>query len=127
MHAQSMNTCMQLRAENKPSYLSQTKSDFHETFSVCQDWFLELINNIYWRVHVCMQAQCMKTFMQLEAKKSSYLCQKRSDLHKTFMVCQHRSPVSIDIVHGGAHCGEMKKMKVAQEGPMCTHNNFHTS
>ncbi len=79
---------------------------------------------------MCMQAQCMKTFMQLEAKKSSYLCQKRSDLHKTFMVCQDRSPVSIDIVHGGAHaCVRflINLVEISRMGPnkfstgMCMH------
>ena len=38
VHAQRVNTCTQLREVNKPSYLSQIKSDLHKTFSVCRDW-----------------------------------------------------------------------------------------
>ena len=50
MHTQHVKMCTQLGAVNKPSYLSQIKSDLHKIFSVCQGWSLELIDNIHGRV-----------------------------------------------------------------------------
>ena len=37
MHAQHVKMCTQLGTVNKPSYLSQMKSDHHKTLSIYQD------------------------------------------------------------------------------------------
>ena len=60
MHAQGMNTCTQLRKVNKHSYLSQMKSDFHKTFSLCLDWSHVLICNVHGRACAFMHTQNMK-------------------------------------------------------------------
>ena len=57
MHVQCVNTCTQYREVNKPSYLSQMKSDHHKTFSVCQDWSAVLINNVHGGAHVLAYEQ----------------------------------------------------------------------
>ena len=76
VHAQHVKTCTQLREVNKPSYLSQMKSDLHKTFSVCQGWSLELIDSIHdvgGHAHVRLHAQHIKMCMQLGTlNKPSY-------------------------------------------------------
>ncbi len=44
-------------ADNTPQYLSQMKSDIHETFSVLQDWSPELFINVHESACVGMHAQ----------------------------------------------------------------------
>ena len=61
------------------------KSDLHETFSVFQDWSLELIDNGGGHAHACMHAQCMETCMQLgKCDTPQFLSQINSDFHKTW-------------------------------------------
>ena len=51
-----------------------------------------------------MHAQRVKKCTQLGAiSKPSYLSHIKSDVHKTFSVCQDWSPVLIYNVYGGAH------------------------
>ena len=44
-----------------PQYLKKIRSDLHETFSVCEDWFPKLIINVCWharaRLHTCNWGQ----------------------------------------------------------------------
>ncbi len=47
----------------------EMKSNHQETFSVCQDWSPELINNVCVHARVHMHAQHGEMCMQLWAKK----------------------------------------------------------
>ena len=67
MQEQRVNMCTQLGTVNKPSYLSQMKSDLHKKFSVCQGWSPQLICNIRRHAHAFMHAQHMKMCRQLKA------------------------------------------------------------
>ena len=89
LHGQRVKTCTQLGAVNMPSYLSQMKSYLHKTFSVCQNWSPELLNSVFWHTHACVHAQRINLWTQLwTVNKPSYLCQMKSDLHKTFRIYQ---------------------------------------
>ena len=68
VHAQHMIMCMQLRAINKPSYISQIRSDIHKSFSICQAWYPVLINKVFGSAYGCMHAQHMKMCLQLRAE-----------------------------------------------------------
>ncbi len=70
VHTQHVEMWMQLRAVNKPSYLSQIRSDLQKTFSVCQDWSPVLINNVFGGAHGCVHAQRVKMCTQLRAEKT---------------------------------------------------------
>ncbi len=68
---------------NTPQYLSQLKSDLHETFSILQDWSPELVNNVRARAHAT--AHHVEMCMQLWAKnKPSYFMYMKSDLYETW-------------------------------------------
>ena len=89
VHAKRVKLCMQLWAVYNPSYFSQMKSDIHETFSICQDYSPELINNVPGCACACVHAQRVKTGTQLGAVyKPSYLSQIQSNIQETFIICQ---------------------------------------
>ena len=70
---------------NTPLYLSQMKSDLHETFSMSSCWSSELINNVCERARARVHAQRAKTCMQLgQFDTPQFLSQMTSDFHKTW-------------------------------------------
>ena len=67
------------------SYLSQMKSDLHETFSVSSDWSPKLINNVCGRARAHVHAQHVKTCMQFGLLDTSqFLSQMNLDFHETW-------------------------------------------
>ena len=84
-------------------YLSQIKSDLHETFSIFQDRSPELTNNVRGCASARVHAKRVKLCMQLWAVYNpSYFSQMKSDIHETFSICQDWSPELINNVHGCA-------------------------
>jgi hypothetical protein len=55
-----------------PQYLKKIRSDLHETFSVCEDWFPKLIINVCWHACMCVHAQHVETCTQLRAVKKNF-------------------------------------------------------
>ena len=99
VHAKRVKLCMQLWAVYNPSYFSQMKSDIQETFSICQDYSPELINNVPGCACACVHAQRIKTGTQLGAVcKPSYLSEIQSKIQETFIICRDWSPELINNV-----------------------------
>ena len=84
---QSLSVCLSRFCYhgNTPSYLSQMKSDLHETFSVSSHWSPKLINNVCGRAHARMHAQRVKTCTQLgQFDTPQFLSPINSDFHETW-------------------------------------------
>ena len=119
VHAKRVKLCMQLWAVYNPSYFSQMKSDIHETFSICQDWSPELINNVRGCVqaHARVHAQRVELCTQIWAVYNpSYFSQMKSDIHETFSICQDYSPELINNVPGCAcACVHAQRVKTGTQ------------